>query len=174
MALAKRMGDTSLELSTRAAIAAELARLGGKPGQFNAEPVAKAVVALAAEVAKDEAEVAEEFEDLNLAGGQAVVAPRGKLARRITQGLEREPVLIREGLLVALTDVRAAAKATKALLPAEKQPPLETIETAYGAAIGVASNKSSIDLEVTEAVRAMAAKVEPLVEGEDPGLAKTE
>lgn len=161
-ALAKRLADEELSLTNRAAIAANLAKLGAKPGQFDATPVADAVVRLAVAVAAEEAEVAEDFEELNLGSGQGFVAARGKAARRITLGLDREPKLIREGLLAVLVDVARAAKAAGDMSPEDKREGVALVASAFGDAIRVVGDKGNIDLEVTEAVRAMAAKVAPL------------
>ncbi|TWT99894.1 hypothetical protein Pla108_08370 [Botrimarina colliarenosi] len=171
-ALTKRIGDESLSLESRATIAAALEKLNAKAGQFDGEPVVNAVIDLAAEIGKEEAEIANKFEDLQLQVGGGFIGARGKLSRRIVQNAEREPTIVREALLALLVDLRDGVRAAKAISPEPKQAAVATIDDAVSNAIRVVSDKGKIDLDVSEAIKDMAeaiqgvANTEPLAAAE--------
>lgn len=160
LAMAKRVSDESLSLEARAAIAAQLGRLKAEAGDAAGAPVAKALLDLASDIGKEEAEIAGKFEDMQILPGATFVGARGKLSRRITVGEEREPKLIREGILALFSDLREGLRTAKKIAPENQQPTMASIDDAVAEVVRVTADKGNIDLDVTEAIRQMAAVVE--------------
>ncbi len=169
--VAKKAADDKIASETRATIAAELDRMNLAPGKVKAEPIVKIISELALEIAEEESEIATSFEDMQLrGGGRMVAAARGKASRRISEGDQRQPVLVREGLLDVLTDLRKSVGAVKGAAAAADQQKMETIEQAISNAISVTGDKDRGDLNVTDAVKSMARQIKDLVapEAEEP------
>lgn len=162
-AVAKRMADTSRSLETRAELASQLAPMNAKPGDYDTKPVIKAIIDLSVAIARQEADIANKFEDYQLARGQRFVASeRSNMNHRMREGDSREEgvVLVREGLVQHLRNLRAGVRAVKAATADENQAGLIAIDEALSDTLDTASNKDSIDLAVTDAIKQMAARVE--------------
>ena len=161
--IARKAADENLEIETRAAIAAELARLKLAPGKVKAEPITDALFALADDIGESEEATATKFEDMKLRGGNRMAASgRGNEARRFRESDKNqgEMVLVREGLLDLLLDLRKAVQAGKAIAAEEPKAQLAAIEESITDAIRAAGNKDLIDLDVTDAVKSMASTIE--------------
>lgn len=158
-AIGKRVADASLSLETRATIAAMLGRLEPKSGQPNGQAIVKSVVSLAAKVAEEEAEIATKFEDMQIRGGSRYTVGRGKESRRITTTVDREVELLREGLLDLLIDLRKGVRAVEPIADEATKPKVAAINTALNDAIRAAGDKNTIDLNVADQVKQMAAVI---------------
>lgn len=163
MAIGKRLSDDSRTLETRAEMASQLAGMKAKPGDFDTKPLIKAIIDLSKAVAKQEAETAVQFEDYQLAGGQRFVASdRSNLNRRIRRGTDRDQavVLVREGIVELLRDLRSGVRAVRDATAEADQAGLPTIDEALTDTIRSASNKDAIDLAVTDKIKQMASAIE--------------
>ncbi len=154
--LAKRVSDDTLSLETRAALLAQLKKLNAKPGEDYGPAIAKAAIDLASAVGKEEAEIAEKFEDMQIQAGIGFIGARGKLSRRVTTGLTNEPQLYREGILALFNDLQKGVSAAEEISPADQKPALTAITAAIANVVSKTADKSSIDLDVTEAIKRMA------------------
>ncbi|QDT67322.1 hypothetical protein MalM25_02190 [Planctomycetes bacterium MalM25] len=162
-AIAKKATDENLSLETRAAIAAQLDRMNLAPGKVKAEVVTGAVFDLANAIGDSESEIATKFEDLQLRGGRRMaVSARGNEARRFRESDKNpgEMVLVREGILDLLIDLRSAVRAGAAVADENAKPRLAAIDEAVTDAIQAASNKDLIDLNVADAVKSMASVID--------------
>jgi hypothetical protein len=158
-ALAKRVSDENLSLETRAALLAKLAKLNAKAGEDYGPAIAKAAIELSAAIGKEEAEIADKFEDMQIQAGVGFIGARGKLSRRVTTGLTNEPQLYREGILALFNDLQTGVKAAAEISPEDQKPALTAINAAIVNVVNKTADKGSIDLDVTEAVKQMAAAV---------------
>lgn len=157
--LAKRVADESLSLETRAALLAELANLNAKAGEDYGPAIAKVAIELSSEIGKEEADIADKFEDMQIQAGVGFIGARGKLSRRVTTGLENEPKLYREGILAIFNDLQRGVSAAEKISPEDQKPALTAINAAIRNVVNKTADKGSIDLDVTEAVKQMAAAV---------------
>lgn len=169
--LAKRLADDTLSLETRAALLAELAKMDAKPGQDYGPTIAKAVIDLAADIGKEEAEIATKFDDMQIQAGVGFIGARGKLSRRVTTSLDGGPKLYREGILALFNDLQKGVAAAEKISPEDQKPALTAINKAVTNVVNKTADKGSIDLDVTEAIKQMASAVE---EANTQPLAKTE
>jgi hypothetical protein len=169
--LAKRLADDTLSLETRAALLAELAKMDAKPGQDYGPTIAKAVIDLAADIGKEEAEIATKFDDMQIQAGVGFIGARGKLSRRVTTSLDGGPKLYREGILALFNDLQKGVAAAEAISPEDQKPALAAINQAVTNVVSKTADKGSIDLDVTEAIKQMASAVE---EATTQPLAKSE
>jgi len=163
-AIGKRVADESLRLDTRAELAGMLAELKGEPGSFPAGPVVKAVVGLAAEVARREAQIAEQFEETQIGGGRAVVASAGRdsTKRRLKVNENRETQLVREPLVKVLSDLRDGVQAVAALTGEKGRAMLQPLADAIDPALEAAADTDAIDLAVADRVKRMAGQVQAI------------
>jgi len=169
--LAKRVTDDTLSLETRAAILAELAKLDAKAGENYGPVIAKAAIALASDIGKEEAEIATKFDDMQLQSSTGFIGARGKLSRRVTTSPEGGPKLSREGILALFNDLQVGVAAAEKISPEDQKPALTAINAAVTNVVSKTADKGSIDLDVTEAIKQMASAVE---EATTQPLAKTE
>lgn len=169
--LAKRVADDTLSLETRAAILAELARMKAQPGQDYGPTIAKAAIELAADIGKEEAEIATKFDDMQIQAGVGFIGARGKLSRRVTTSLDGGPKLYREGILALFNNLQKGVAAAEAISPEDQKPALTAINQAVTNVVNKTADKGSIDLDVTEAIKQMASAVE---EATTQPLAKSE
>lgn len=171
MAIGKRLADDSRSLATRAEMAAQIAGMNAKPGDFDTKPLIKAITDLSVAIARQEADTAKEFEDFQLKSGKRFVASeRSNLNHRLREGADREEgvVLVREGLVELLGDLRSGVRAIRKATADEGLAGLPAIEEALTETLRAASNKDAIDLAVSDAIRQMAATIERAAA---PGLA---
>ena len=169
--LAKRVSDDTLSLEARAAILAELAKMNAEAGQDYGSAIAKAAVELAANIGKEEAEIAAKFDDMQLQAGAGFIGARGKLSRRVTVSPENGPQLYREGILALFNDLKLGVGAAEKISPEGQKPALTAINAAVTNVVNKTADKGAIDLDVTEAIKQMASAVE---EATTQPLAKTE
>lgn len=169
--IAKRVADDTLSLETRAAILAEFAKIDAKAGENYGPVIAKAAIALAADIGKEEAEIATKFDDMQIQAGVGFIGARGKLSRRVTTSLDGGPKLYREGILALFNDLQKGVAAAEAISPEDQKPALTAINQAVTNVVSKTADKGSIDLDVTEAIKQMASAVE---EATTQPLAKTE
>lgn len=169
--LAKRVADDTLSLETRAAILAEFAKIDAKAGENYGPVIAKAAIALAADIGKEEAEIATKFDDMQIQAGVGFIGARGKLSRRVTTSLDGGPKLYREGILALFNDLQKGVAAAEAISPEDQKPALTAINQAVTNVVNKTADKGSIDLDVTEAIKQMASAVE---EATTQPLAKSE
>jgi hypothetical protein len=169
--IAKRVADDTLSLETRAAILAEFAKIDAKAGENYGPVIAKAAIALASDIGKEEAEIATKFDDMQIQAGVGFIGARGKLSRRVTTSLDGGPKLYREGILALFNDLQKGVAAAEAISPEDQKPALTAINQAVTNVVNKTADKGSIDLDVTEAIKQMASAVE---EATSQPLAKTE
>lgn len=161
LTLAKRFSDKSLSLETRAELASLLDGMKGKPGAFDSGPLVKATLGLASEIGERESEFARAYEDLGSsvrAGRSAVMDRALKVRRVIDDGNSNEATLAREAIVELLADLLTGVRATSKL--AGEQASLSAVEGTVDEALTVASDKSSVELDVTESLRRMAKQIE--------------
>lgn len=160
MAIARRVSDDSLTNETRAAIAAQLARVKAKPGDFDAAPAVAAVRGLAAEIAEAEADIAKQIEATVVRRGRGVIVAneREKTARRLKQE-DRKWSLVRNGLLEELVDLRKGVRAVGELADVDDKIAMASIDEALRGAIEQISDEATVELNVARAIREMAKQI---------------
>ena len=174
LAVARRAADESLTLETRAAIAAQLARIDAKPGAFKAAAAVKVVRELAAEIGQKESEIADKLEGtfVRRGGARIVANEREKTFRRFKQKDRRDWTLVREGLLAELTDLRKGVRAVGKLADVDDKIAMASIDEAIGDAIKTVGDESTAELTVTAAIKQMGDAIDAAATAEEtPGLA---
>ncbi|MEM6330263.1 MAG: hypothetical protein AAF790_08440 [Planctomycetota bacterium] len=161
-ALIKLVSDDSLTLDTRVQIAASLQGLP-LPGEGGLAP---AVLDLAAEIAKAEAEEARDFEDKQIEGTRASLDLIDSQRYRYDTVSSRL-LLIREGLAARLATLRDALAAAGPVA-GEMANDLRAAEVAVDAALRQAVSEDTIDLDVTAEIKRMAAALTRAAPPEEP------
>ena len=151
-ALVPLVEDASLTLDTRATIAASLVDLT-LPENGAA---AKAVLQLASEIGADEADMAEEFDDLKTGGGGMRETSHLMTSSRYRFDMTRsEMVFIRTGATARLSDLQAGLEAA-GKAPGPHAAAIQTALSAVAQAIAKLTDEENIDLDVSEELIAMA------------------
>lgn len=160
MVMTKRVADDSIALEARAKMAGLIREL--QPAADRIQKSAAVVAAIAdvtAEVSKQESEIATTFEDLQIGGRGRMIGQRGAEARRIQTSADRQVVLVREGLLEVLVDLKSALQAIEPLADQAMGRKIAAVSSAVDNAIEAASNKNTVDLNVADKVKRLGAVV---------------
>lgn len=174
-AIAQRAADEELSLDARADIAAKLKRVPMQAGQFDGAAISKAVRDLAVAVARQEVDYANRFEELTGYGGvRGMPANRDAFSKRLKQTEEGEVTLRLDGLVDLLADTRIAVEAVRPVAPEADQQGLTEISAAIKTAAGVAADKASVSLDVTDAIKQMASQIEAVAAVADAAEAEAE
>ncbi|MEM8865481.1 MAG: hypothetical protein AAGF31_08025 [Planctomycetota bacterium] len=154
--IVKLIGDDSMTLNARCTVAGTLEGLKLPPDGS----AAKTLLELASEVAKDEAEEANEFEELQISSrGTRSAMQFNKSQRYMLDPVESRVVYLREGLAGRLEPLRRGLQASLATA-GDSAPAVETAVSAISKVLEVATSNDTIDLDVAAAVKSMATSLQ--------------
>jgi hypothetical protein len=174
-ALAKLIaGQTTpkMSLDGRCQVAASLSSMKYEGATIDGKATADGLVQLATDVADDEAKLAKEFLDSQIAGGGyggQFGGPRGRRGSRMkfdpeTQQSEYDVRI----LLTRLGDLRSGLVAAKPVVPADKQAVFDAIIGVIDQVIAAAKDDDVVSLEIARSVEGMAPQIRGAV---NPGSA---
>jgi hypothetical protein len=172
-AILKLIGDFR-SLDDRLATAALLADLKYEGARVDGQAAAEQLFKLARDLGAAEAKRAEDFQNLQLGGGRALGGRREMFA---TATSDRE-TFPRRHVLARLTDLRAALKAGRPIVPQDAQPKFDALLKAIEPVIEAAANKDTGELKLADAVHTMAAAIareaappeKPAADSEEPAF----
>ncbi|MCI0491981.1 MAG: hypothetical protein L0Z07_03480 [Planctomycetes bacterium] len=158
-ALLKLIANQEFGIDNRCAVASQLASIKYEGGKVDGLATANTLFALGRDLSADETRRATEFEDLSIGGiGSARSAYGGEGGYRGGSGggafgeaiqFDRRQVLSR------VIDLRTGLIAVKPIAPAESQATIDAIVTTMNDVVTAASNKNTIDLDVTRKIQTM-------------------
>lgn len=166
--LIKLVGD-SKNLDDRCELAALFAKISYTGAKIDSEATTKQMLALARDVASDEAKRAEEFRDMRFAGGGGAVSSRsfrgegGGYSGRGGGGYgytgEEQEDYPRRPAVARLHRLRTGLAALKPAVPPEAQQKFDAIRDAVDPAITIAADTNSVALNVAGQMVSMASAV---------------